>query len=90
MFTCESNPNRNAALVELTTGGSTYKEYHHFVKVMTDCIEQWLYNPNVTPSATDAACPTLSTYKPQVLRFTITQGDAKAGYSAHVEERCCT
>ena len=46
MFTCDSNPNRNSALVELTIGGSTYKEFHQFVMVMTDCIEQWLSNPN--------------------------------------------
>jgi hypothetical protein len=61
-FTCDSNPNRTAALEELTTGGSTYKENHHFVTVMTDCIEQWLYDPNESPSATDVACPTLAQY----------------------------
>jgi hypothetical protein len=57
-FTCESNPNRNAALVELTTGGSDIQGVSPFRKGDDrDCIEQWLYNPNVTPSATDAACP---------------------------------
>jgi hypothetical protein len=61
-FTCDSNPNRTAALEELTTGGSTYKENHNFVTIMTDCIEQWLYDPNESPSATDVACPTLAQY----------------------------
>jgi hypothetical protein len=62
MFICDPNPNRTAALIELTTGGSTYKEHHHFTQVMTDCIEQWLHNPTGTPSANDVACPTLAPY----------------------------
>jgi hypothetical protein len=62
MLTCDNNPNRNAALLELTTGGSTYKEHHHFILVMTDCIEQWLYHPNGTPTVNEVACPTLGKY----------------------------
>ena len=62
MFTCDSNPNRNAALMEFSSGGSKYKEHHHFVQVMTDCIEQWLHNPQAPPLSTEVACPTLPQY----------------------------
>ena len=62
LLTCNANPKRNAALVELTTGGSTYKEHHNFIPVMTDCIEKWLHNPTCSPSTTEVARPNLGPY----------------------------
>jgi hypothetical protein len=49
LITCDKNPNRQQAMLELHTGGSKYKESHNFVQLMTDCIDQWLTQPNSPP-----------------------------------------
>jgi hypothetical protein len=46
---CARNPNFSQAHIALTTHGSTYREQHKFVAVMTDCIEQWLMEPDKQP-----------------------------------------
>jgi hypothetical protein len=62
MILCDYNPNRMAAITELSTGGSKYKENHNLVQVLTDCIEQWIYEPTSTPSLDSVSTPTLEHY----------------------------
>ena len=62
MILCDHNPNRIAALTELSTGGSKYKENHNLVQVLTDCIEQWIYDPTSNPSMDSVSTPTLGHY----------------------------
>ena len=62
MVLCDHNPNRTAAHTELHSGGSTYKENHNLVLVLTDCIEQWLFDPTINPSITSVSQPTLEQY----------------------------
>ena len=50
MITCEKNPKRADALRELTSGGSTFKEHHNFVSVLTECLEQWIQDSQCIPS----------------------------------------
>jgi hypothetical protein len=57
MVLCERNPKRTEALLELTTGGSVYKEHHNFTLAMTDCIDQWIHDPTRSPSFDNFANP---------------------------------
>ena len=61
-LTCEHNPNSTQAYVSLTTSGSKFKENHKFVDIMTDCIEQWLLDPNQYPSVMSPVNPNLDPY----------------------------
>jgi hypothetical protein len=58
MITCINNPQRATALIKLSTGVSTYKENHKFVDVTTDCLEQWLLDPESQPCISAAVSPT--------------------------------
>ena len=61
-LTCERNPNSTQAYVLLTTYGSKFKENHKFVDIMTDCIKQWLLDPNQYPSVMSPVNPNLDPY----------------------------
>ena len=67
MVLCEVNPKRTEALLELSNGGSTYKEHHNFTRAMTDCIEQWIYDPTKTPSIDDSTNPAIQNQKESML-----------------------
>ena len=65
MILCGQNPHRAQALLELSTGGSTFKEHHSFIAILTDCIEQWVINPARIPSiANILSNPTVSEQDP--------------------------
>jgi hypothetical protein len=65
MILCGQNPHRAQALLELSTGGSTFKEHHSFIEILTDCIEQWVINPARIPSiANILSNPTVSEQDP--------------------------
>ena len=67
MVLCEVNPKRTEALLELSNGGSTYKEHHNFTRAMTDCIEQWIYDPTKNPSIDDSTNPAIQNQKESML-----------------------
>ena len=56
MVLFELNRKRMEALIELSTGGSVYKEHHNFTLAITDCIEQWMYDPTRSPSLDRQFC----------------------------------
>jgi hypothetical protein len=62
LIVCAKNPNFNQAHISLTTYGSKCREHHQFVDIMTDCIEQWLMDPNKYPGIDTPTNPNLEPY----------------------------
>jgi hypothetical protein len=67
MVLCELNPKRTEAFMDLSNGGSVYKEHHNFTMAMTDCIEQWICDPTKSPSSENSVNPTIHDRKEPLL-----------------------